>query len=218
METIMGKVNLKVANLVRAEREKRGWTQLHLAEIASLSERTVQRFEKDGVGSKETLLALASSLDLDIEKLTEEEPPKKPDNVIRNFPLIMNGKEALDFVWHTDLHEFDYFDVEGDATKTIAAFFGFLNDAAGLSRDVEISDRVEWAESLSSLLNELSGHNLLAFGRRYKAKLGGNKIVEMMDVTGVTIYIVPFTHPGIGMEGDKCFLRVQVPTKNDVSF
>lgn len=57
------------ARLVRAEREKRAWSQEHLAEVAGVALRTVQRVEASGSGSLETVKALASVFGLDVSDL-----------------------------------------------------------------------------------------------------------------------------------------------------
>ena len=55
--------------LVRRERELRAWTQSHLAEVADLSMRTVQRIERTGDVSMESASALAAALNLDLAVL-----------------------------------------------------------------------------------------------------------------------------------------------------
>ena len=45
---------------IRSERERRAWSQEHLAESSGLSLRTVQRVEKSGAASFETARALAA--------------------------------------------------------------------------------------------------------------------------------------------------------------
>jgi len=55
--------------IVRRERELRAWTQSHLAEVADLSMRTVQRIERTGDASMESASALAAALDLDVATL-----------------------------------------------------------------------------------------------------------------------------------------------------
>lgn len=57
------------SSLVRTERQTRGWTQQQLADIASLSLRTVQRIENQGQGSNETVSALCSVMALEREAL-----------------------------------------------------------------------------------------------------------------------------------------------------
>lgn len=57
------------SSLVRSERQSRGWTQQQLADIASLSLRTVQRVENQGQGSNETVSALCAVMALERETL-----------------------------------------------------------------------------------------------------------------------------------------------------
>lgn len=54
---------------LRQQREQRGWTQSHLAEVADLSLRTVQRIETSGIASKESAMALAAGLDIQLNDL-----------------------------------------------------------------------------------------------------------------------------------------------------
>lgn len=54
---------------LRREREIRAWSQSHLAEVAGLSMRTVQRIERNGSASQESAKALASALDTQVEFL-----------------------------------------------------------------------------------------------------------------------------------------------------
>jgi transcriptional regulator with XRE-family HTH domain len=60
------KINIDV---LKREREARNWTQQQLAEICSLSLRTIQRIEKDGSVSKESLASLSSAFELDYNLL-----------------------------------------------------------------------------------------------------------------------------------------------------
>jgi transcriptional regulator with XRE-family HTH domain len=59
-----------IANKIKALRQERAWSQAQLAEIASLSIRTVQRVELNGRCSPETLLALASAFEINVSELT----------------------------------------------------------------------------------------------------------------------------------------------------
>jgi len=55
---------------IRKLREERAWSQEHLAEVAGLSLRTVQRVESDGSASHDTRLALAAVFELDVSSLS----------------------------------------------------------------------------------------------------------------------------------------------------
>ncbi len=66
------------ATLVRILREKRSWSQEHLASAAGLSTRTIQRVETEGLGSHETRLALAAALEIGVAKLSPVSWVQKP--------------------------------------------------------------------------------------------------------------------------------------------
>lgn len=53
------------ANKMKVLRQSRNWTQQHLADVCGLSMRTIQRVEKDGVASNETVGAYAAVFEMD---------------------------------------------------------------------------------------------------------------------------------------------------------
>ncbi len=55
------------------KRKNRAWTQSHLAEVCGLSLRTIQRIEKTGVASQESIQALASVFECHINDLVIED-------------------------------------------------------------------------------------------------------------------------------------------------
>ncbi|WP_457651449.1 helix-turn-helix domain-containing protein [Rhodocaloribacter sp.] len=55
---------------IKTLRKERAWSQAHLAEAAGVSVRTVQRLERRGQCSDETLLAVAAALDVEVQALT----------------------------------------------------------------------------------------------------------------------------------------------------
>lgn len=57
------------AERIRALREQRAWSQEHLAMVAGLSTRTLQRIESGAAASKETCLALAAALEVTVGEL-----------------------------------------------------------------------------------------------------------------------------------------------------
>jgi len=62
--------------LIKSERQKRAWSQEHLADASGLGLRTIQRIEKNGVASYESIRALAAVFSLRIEDLAAM-PDKK---------------------------------------------------------------------------------------------------------------------------------------------
>lgn len=70
---------------LRQCREQRGWTQNHLAEVADLSLRTVQRIESTGVASNESTMALASALDVKLSDLLLQSDSQLPTIYLRRW-------------------------------------------------------------------------------------------------------------------------------------
>ena len=62
-------------DLLKREREARNWTQQQLADICDLSLRTIQRIEKGGIASKESLASLGSAFNIEASTLLSTEPP-----------------------------------------------------------------------------------------------------------------------------------------------
>lgn len=58
-----------IGDRIKALREGHGWTQAHLAEVAGISDRTIQRVETRHSYSGETAMALASALGVKVQEL-----------------------------------------------------------------------------------------------------------------------------------------------------
>ena len=85
--------NTIAAANVRREREQRSWTQPVLAQAASIDTRTVQRLEKEGRYSHETLLAIASALNKEVEYFYIDQ-----DGDSNRLLPKLDGEEALEKV------------------------------------------------------------------------------------------------------------------------
>ena len=77
-------------NRIRTERERRAWSQEHLAEVAGLSLRTIQRVETTGSASFETARALAAVIEVEVASLSSAPSPSAPrrghDGAISDWP------------------------------------------------------------------------------------------------------------------------------------
>ncbi len=78
--------------IVRKLRLEKGWSQETLAEVSGLSVRTIQRIERGGKASLETLGALASVFDVDIATLSTE------TSMYKQRELPDAEREALEYV------------------------------------------------------------------------------------------------------------------------
>jgi len=79
----MMKVN---ASTIKNHRTSRAFTQQHLADACDVSLRTIQRVERYGVASSETLMSLSAVFEVD--KLTLlDETPNEVINITENSPM-----------------------------------------------------------------------------------------------------------------------------------
>jgi transcriptional regulator with XRE-family HTH domain len=92
---------------IKEIREKRGWSQNQLADMAKVSLRTIQRMEKDGTCSIESVKSIAAVFEIDFKELLQEEKSKKNDDV--DFLLrIEHGKQLTDLIGGKDASDFDF--------------------------------------------------------------------------------------------------------------
>ncbi len=64
------------APAVKQQRTQRAWTQQHLADACGVSLRTIQRVERYGTASNETLMSLAAVFEIEHKSLIVEAPPE----------------------------------------------------------------------------------------------------------------------------------------------
>lgn len=74
-------MNIDTEKLV-ALRKERGWSQEKLAAICSISERTIQRVERDGLCSLDTKMALASALGIAPSELQAKSTECQPTKIM----------------------------------------------------------------------------------------------------------------------------------------
>ena len=84
---------------IRAERERRAWSQEHLATVSGLGLRTIQRIEKTGAASFESARALASVFEVDVASLriARAEPAAAVPNVENVHPAVYAARTASRF-------------------------------------------------------------------------------------------------------------------------
>jgi transcriptional regulator with XRE-family HTH domain len=63
------RVEFRYGKRIRELREERLWTQEHLAKVAGVDTRTIQRVERDQTKNEDTLMAIAAAFDLGVEAL-----------------------------------------------------------------------------------------------------------------------------------------------------
>ena len=66
------------AQQIKSQRNSRGWTQQHLADVCNVSLRTIQRVERYGAASSDTVMGIASAFEIELVEILRILP--KPEN------------------------------------------------------------------------------------------------------------------------------------------
>ncbi len=136
---------------VRKLREARSWTQEHLAQVLDMTARTVQRIESgEYPPSADTLLGLASVLEVDVEVLrrTPEEQAKADAALLQavkdfeqRYDLVQmerveRGSKLGSFLSSIEALCFDNPDLANDAEEdAVACLKGLLSDCLDFWKD-----------------------------------------------------------------------------------
>jgi transcriptional regulator with XRE-family HTH domain len=89
-------VNMELKkDLLIAEREARAWSQSHLAEVTGLSLRTIQRIEKSGTASLESVKSLASVFEMSIDELKADIDEPTASNVSADSQAGLKSPSTL---------------------------------------------------------------------------------------------------------------------------
>lgn len=83
--------------LIKALREERAWSQEHLATVAGLSARTVQRLEAEGNASLESKMAIAAAFGVEPARLTPALEPMSAAGPSASATLVQS-KSSLDII------------------------------------------------------------------------------------------------------------------------
>ncbi len=67
---------------IKQARNQKNWTQQQLAEICGLSLRTIQRIEKTGIASSESVASLSSAFDVEKQDFVIAQPNKVRSNIL----------------------------------------------------------------------------------------------------------------------------------------
>ena len=80
--------------IVRKKRLQRGWSQEQLAELSGLNVRTIQRLERNGKASNETLKSLAAVFECEFTDLQLKESPPMPSET----DVSLEEQHAIEYV------------------------------------------------------------------------------------------------------------------------
>ncbi len=83
------------SSYIRDQRERRAWSQEHLAEASGLGLRTIQRIEKTGAASYESARSLAAVFGVDVAELRVDDKPAPTPHISVPVRPLLGGLAAL---------------------------------------------------------------------------------------------------------------------------
>lgn len=176
--------SIRRAKLVKKERNDRAWTQTQLAEIAGVTLRTIQRVEKDGAASFETMMGIASAFDIDVKELTQPESlrqRKKSHKSVYLLPRIMNGNNLSSVITGADQFQVEH--DEASDLRSINAMKGIIELLKGdIVRlyDADISNKLQVEAEMTQEIQGLEKYGFYLFGiKREIPKVGSDKEITM---------------------------------------
>jgi transcriptional regulator with XRE-family HTH domain len=172
--------------LIKREREERAWPQQQLADVADVSLRTIQRLERDGSASFETLMAVAQAFAMEVKDLTpasktsEKLPPQKP---IHLLPRLTIGHDLSQICVGADQFQVEHDeDYDPRSVQAMKGILELLKQDVVRLYDASPSARLDLEAELSQELRGLESYGYFLFGiRRVIPSVGaaGSALVSM---------------------------------------
>jgi len=75
---------------IKQLRESKAWSQSHLAEVSGISLRTIQRIEKSGIASPESVKSICATFDIQIDDLIVTQEQQK--ETMASFSTLIKSK------------------------------------------------------------------------------------------------------------------------------
>jgi transcriptional regulator with XRE-family HTH domain len=191
--------NIERAKLVKTERDKRAWPQRQLAEAARLDIRTIQRLEKDGRASRETLMAVAGAFNINVELLMNPDSKSqnaRPRSKVHFLPRLTAGKDFAEIIRGADQFQVEH-DKDGSA-KALSFMVSILEVLKGdLVRwyDGDPVEKLKVELEVTKAIEELRACGFCLFGVKHTIPriVGNEKTLTSM----CTIYMSHLRSPKI---------------------
>ena len=195
----------KRAKFIKEERKARGWSQGHLAGVAGVDTRTIQRLEKSGSGSNETLMGVAQAFDMEIRELSSAGVDKvevSSQRKVYQLPRLLNGKSVTQIFWGADLLQFEHDNI-GDQ-RDLSLMMAIMEELkADFVRwhDGDLSLKMNVELGITEAINALENHGYYLFGTKRHIPSGGSEKTD--STTLCTIYMSHSKSPRIVKDKNK---------------
>lgn len=187
MEEIVAKDAAR-AKFVKREREARAWPQQQLADVAEVNLRTIQRLEKDGAASFETLRRVASAFDMDVRDLNPTSSSKrtnKPQQEVHFLNRLTSGKSLADVVLGADQLQIEHDEAQDPrAVGAMKDILQLLKQDVVRLHDADPVGRLQVEAELTQELKGLETYGFYIFGtKRVIPRITGTQKTEIAMCT-----------------------------------
>jgi len=190
--------NIGRAKFVKKARQERAWSQSQLAEIAGVDLRTIQRLEKDGIASLETLKGVASAFDIDVKELNQistKEEIASQSSKMHLLNRIVSGKNLADIIAGAD-----QFQVEHDDFSVDPRMIGSMRDILKLLPvdvvrlyDADPVKKIQVEAEMTQELQGLESYGFYLFGIKRLVPVENQK----NEIVMCTLYLSHANSPKI---------------------
>ena len=177
-------IGMKIKKL----REQKLWTHAQLAEFADVSDRTIRRIEAGENAEKTTLLLVLDALDTNIDELnnmfnkgeSRKAASTKKTN-IKFLHRIESGRELVRIIASAHSLGYDYPNCNGKQLEDVQSFLSSVADVMDIWNMIEIGQRFELENLLSTQMRGLEEYGLWVFGNR-QVDADNNWITAVINV------------------------------------
>jgi transcriptional regulator with XRE-family HTH domain len=159
--------NVGRARFVKQQREERAWPQRQLAEIAGVNLRTIQRLERDGSASFETLMGVAQAFEIDVKQLSPTSRTQKStlQKEVHLLPRLALGKELAAVIGGADQFQFEHDEAESEkALGLMVDVLEVLKSDVVRWHDADAVGKLKIEFELSQAIKELEAVGFYLFG------------------------------------------------------
>lgn len=164
------------SEVVKKLRLKRGWTQEHLAQLANVNVRTIQRIEKAGVCDLETRSALAAVFEVEVSQLDGQKKIEQTVSGSAKRPLVYqrlsSGQGVVDTFFGAHAYRLTNEEPRSkEDAEYIAWLLNHLHDCSEAWDEIDLGSPVEATYELGQIIREMEQRGLCLFGLRTKGKV-----------------------------------------------
>lgn len=175
---------------IRQLRDLKLWTQAQLAEIAGVSERTIRRVESSGTAESATLLSILNALGTSIEEMnkmyndddTLKDKTKEKLSELKFLHRIESGRELVRIIASAHQYGYDFHDCKTEEQiETVQGFLTVVADVLDIWDMIEIGQRFDLENNLSTQIKELEDLGLWVFGDR-QVDSSNNWVTALIEI------------------------------------